>query len=702
MGRIMLETLFDPKSVAVIGASRSPEKIGSMVLHNLIEGGFSGTIVPINPFVSELGGLACYPSLRESGVEIELSVVAVPRDLVEQAVRDSVASGAKSIIILSSGFRESGEEGRRLEEKLVDFCLKRRVRLVGPNCLGLMNTHGSLNCSFLGPLPPAGNVAILSQSGALCSVLVDLAMENHLGLSRVISMGNKGDVSGVDLLRNFADDTTTGVIVGYIEDISSGDELVKAAEEASSRKPVVFLKSGTTEVGQRAAASHTGIMSNPDVAYGAAFRQSGLVQADSFDELLDYAKGFSMQPVPQGDRILVISNAGGPGTMAADAVEKAGMRVVEVVESLDLAGKIDFLGAATVNNPVNVLGDASPALFADVLRAGLRDGNVDGVVVLLTPQSMSRAPEVVHGLAEAADGTKPVMLVIMGGRWSPDQKAAIAAAGLPEYTTPERAVKTLRAMLDYSRWRNRPPRIVNRFRVHRRRVERIISRSQRVGQLQLSEVKSKAILKAYGFRIPEGYMASSADEAVEIGHRLGFPLAMKIVSPDVIHKSDLGGVKLDVANGQQVRDSYDLMMLRIAERVPDARIEGIYVEKMLDRGLEVILGMNRDPQFGPMLMFGLGGIFVEVMDDVAFHLAPITYDEAMQMLLATRSYEMLEGKRGHKEVDTHAVAVGLQRISQLTTDFPQIQELDINPFIVGDMGFEPVVADARMRLSEPL
>lgn len=698
----MLETLFTPKSIAVIGASRSAAKVGAIVLNNLIDGGFSGQIIPINPFTSELCGLACYPSLRESGAEVELSVVAVPKDLVEQAVRDSVAGGAQVIIILSSGFRESGEEGRVLEEKLVDYCTKRRVRLVGPNCLGVMNTHGLLNCSFLGELPPAGNVAILSQSGALCSVLVDLALDNHLGLSRVISMGNKGDVSGVDLLLNFADDRETGVIVGYVEDISSGDELVKAAEQTSSKKPVVLLKSGTTEVGQRAAASHTGIMANTEVAYGAAFRQAGLIQADSFDELLDYAKGFSMQPVPQGDRILVISNAGGPGTMAADAIEKTGMRVVEVVKSLDIVDQVDLLGAATVNNPVNVLGDGAPDLFADVLRTGLQDEKVDGIVVLLTPQSMSNGVEVVQALGKAADSSKPVMLVVMGGRWSQPQKAAIAAAGLPEYGTPERAVKSLRAMLDYSRWRNRPPRIVNRFRVHRRRVERIITRSQRIDQLQLSEVKSKDILKAYGFRIPEGYMASSADEAVEIGYRLGFPLAMKIVSPDVVHKSDLGGVKLDVANGQQVRDGYDLMMLRIKERVPNARIEGVYVEKMLDRGLEVILGMHRDPQFGPMLMFGLGGIFVEVMDDVAFHLAPITYEEAMQMLLATRSYEMLEGKRGHQEMDTHAVAVALQRISQLTTDYPQIQELDINPFIIGDRGFEPVVADARMRLSEPL
>ncbi len=694
----MLETLFTPQSIAIIGASRSTDKVGSIVLRNLIAGGFSGTIVPINPFASEIHGLPCFPDLRAYGEDIELCIVAVPKDLVFQAVRDAVAAKTSSIIILTSGFRESGEEGKVLEEKIVDYCVKRRVRVVGPNCLGVMNTATALNCSFLAELPPAGNVAILSQSGALCSVLIDLVVDNYLGVSRVISMGNKGDVSGVDVLRSLAKDTSTEVIVGYIEDISSGDELVRAAEEASSKKPVVLFKSGTTEVGQRAAASHTGIMSNPEVAYGAAFRQSGLVRADSFDQLLDYAKGFALQPVPKGNRILVLSNSGGPGTMAVDAIEGAGMRVAEVSDSLDLIGKVDLLGVATVNNPVNVLGDGTPELYAEVLQAGLKNDNVDGVIVLLTPQAMTQGRDVVHALAETTDLKKPVMLVVMGGH---QKEFKIGDTGvLPEYCTPERAVDALRAMLEYAQWRERPPRIVNRFRVHRRRAERIITRSQRVGQLQLSEVKSKAILKAYGFRIPDGYIASSADEAVEIGVRIGFPLAMKIVSPDVIHKSDLGGVKLNVANSQQVRDGYDLMMLRIRERVPNARIEGIYVEKMLDHGLEVILGMHRDPQFGPMLMFGLGGIFVEVMDDVAFHLAPITYDEAMQMLLATRSYEMLEGKRGHKEIDTHAVAIGLQRISQLATDFPQIQELDINPFIVGEMGFEPMVADARMTLSK--
>jgi acyl-CoA synthetase (NDP forming) len=378
------------------------------------------------------------------------------------------------------------------------------------------------------------------------------------------------------------------------------------------------------------------------------------------------------------------------------------MVVAELDRNVATALRQELPAAASVGNPIDVLGDAPPERYAAALAAAQKDPEVDAILVILTPQAMTKAPETARAIAKTMTGDKPVLVSFMGGVEVMPGRAELVAASLPDYESPERAVGALKAMYEYSVWRNRPPRVVNRFRVHRRRVERIITRSQRIGRLQLSEVKSKTILKAYGFKIPLGQLAISSEEAVEIAERIGYPLAMKIVSPDVIHKSDLGGVKLDIANAGQVRDAFDLMMLRIRERVPGARIEGVYVEKMLDRGLEIILGMSRDPQFGPMLMFGLGGIFVEVMKDVAFHLAPITFDEAMQMLLATRSYAMLEGKRGNKGVDIEAVAAGLQRISQLTTDFPQIAELDINPFIVGEMGSEPVVADARMTLSSPV
>ena len=698
----MLESLFYPDSVAVIGASRTPGKVGHDVFANLIKGGFPGRIVAINPKADVILGHPCYPSLKAYAEKINLCVIVVPQPLVEQAVHDAIAAGAGGVIIITAGFKEVGAEGAALEKKLAEFCTNRKVRLVGPNCLGLLNTSSQLNASFAGSMPAHGFISILSQSGALCTAILDLAASRHLGLQKVISIGNKADINEVDLLRALTTDQQTRVIVGYLEDISNGDEFVKAAEEASMQKPVVILKSGTTAAGQRAAASHTGVLAGADTAFGAAFKQSGIVRADTFEQLFDYATAFAMQPLPKGNRVLIITNAGGPGTMAADAVEKAGMVVAELDRNVATALRQELPVAASVGNPIDVLGDAPPERYVAALAAAQKDDEVDAILVILTPQAMTKAPETARAIAKTMTGDKPVLVSFMGGVEVMPGRDELAAASLPDYEAPERAVGALKAMYEYMIWRNRPPRIVNRFRVHRRRVERIITRSQRIGRLQLNEVKAKAILKAYGFKIPVGQLAVTSEDAVEIGERIGYPLAMKIVSPDVIHKTDLGGVKLDVANAGKVRDAFDLMMLRIREQVPGARIEGVYVEKMLDRGLEIIIGMSRDPQFGPMLMFGLGGIFVEVMKDVAFHLAPISFDEAMQMLLATRSYAMLEGKRGSKGVDIEAVAAGLQRISQLTTDFPQIAELDINPFIVGEMGSEPVVADARMTLSAPL
>jgi len=355
---------------------------------------------------------------------------------------------------------------------------------------------------------------------------------------------------------------------------------------------------------------------------------------------------------------------------------------------------------ASIGNPVDVLGDASPERYVAAIMAAQDDETVDAILVLLTPQAMTRAAETARAIGNNIKGDKTILTAFMGGACVLPGQQELQAAGLPNYETPERAVAALKAMHDYATWRQRPPRVVTRFRVNRRRVERIITRRLRTDRLQVGEVKTKNILQAYGFRIPEGHLATSVEEAVEVADRIGFPVAMKIVSPDIVHKSDLGGVRLNVANSEAVRDSYDLMRLRIGQRAPNAWIEGIYIEKMVDRGLEVIIGMNRDPQFGPMLMFGLGGIFVEVMKDVTFHLAPITSEEAIQMLKSTRSYEILQGKRGHRGVDLEAIATGLQRISQLTTDFPQITELDINPFIVGEMGTDPFVADARITLMD--
>lgn len=696
----MLEKLFAPDSVAVVGASRTPGKVGHDILANLVAGGFPGEIIPVNPAGGTLFERRVFASLAEYHGSIDQVIIAVPGPQVLEVARQAVAKRAGAVIVISAGFRETGAEGSRLQAQLADICRRGGARLLGPNCLGLINTATQLNSSFAGSMPRPGSIAVFSQSGALCTALLDLAENRHIGLSKLISIGNKAELSEIDILMALARDDQTRVIVGYLEDIISGDEFIKAAEEASNRKPVIILKSGTTSAGQKAAASHTGVLSGADTAYGAAFKRSGVCRADTFDALFDYATAFNMQPLPKGDRVLIITNAGGPGTMAADAVEKAGLRVAMLDRNAATALRAQLPAAASVANPVDVLGDAGPERYVAALQAAQQDAKVDAIIVLLTPQAMTRPRETAHAIIEHLDGSKPVLASFMGGKDVMPGREELAAGGLPDYESPERAVGVLRAMRDYAVWRDRPPRMITRFPVNRRRVERIITRRQRTGRLQLGEVRAKNILRAYGFHILEGRLATSAAEAVEIARFIGFPVAMKVVSPNIVHKTDLGGVRLDIASGQEVEDTFDLMMLRFAKLAPGAVIEGVYVEKMADPGLEVIVGMARDPQFGPMLMFGLGGIFVEVMKDVTFHIAPITEDEAVQMLKATRSYEMLKGKRGQKEVDIPAIATALQRISQLATDFPQIQELDINPMIVGEIGTEPVVADARMTLSE--
>jgi acetyltransferase len=694
-GKTMLEKLFNPVSVAVVGASQTVGKVGYEIVANLKAGGFSGTIIPVNPAGGRLLGLTVHTSLSEYREPVDLVIIALPAELVRTAAKEAVRKKAGAVMVVSTGFSETGDEGRRAEEELARIIGHGNAVLLGPNSLGLMNTNNNLNASFAGDLPRPGSIAVFSQSATLCTAMLDMAAEHQLGFSKMISIGNKAGLSEVELLKALAEDEDTSVIIGYLEDISSGDQFIKAAEEASNAKPVILLKAGTTPAGRRAAATHTGVLAGTETAYGAAFKRSGVCRADTFNGLFDYAFAFAMQPIIRGKRILIITNAGGPGIMAADAVEDAGLEIA--VLDLNNVNKLrSQLPIASLDNPIDLLGNADPREYAAALEIGQQDYGVDGILILLTPQPMTKPVETAHAVAKVIDGSKPVLASFMGGKDVLPGRQTLAAAGVPDYDSPERAVAAFRVMYEYGVWKNRPKRLVTRFAVNRRRVERIINRRRRINRLQLGEIKSKDILRAYGFHTMEGRLATTMEEAEAVARFLGFPVAMKVVSPDIIHKSDLGGVKLNLSSSREVEDAYELMMLRIRRNVPKAVIEGIYVEKMADHGLEVIIGMTRDPQFGPMLMFGLGGIFVEVMKDVAFHLAPITEDEAMQMLRSTRSCEMLMGKRGRKKVDMQALAVALQRISQLTTDFPQIVELDINPLIVGAVGTDPVVADARM------
>ncbi|UCD59302.1 MAG: acetate--CoA ligase family protein [Candidatus Hydrogenedentota bacterium] len=695
----MLESLLYPKTVAVIGASRTAGKVGHDILANLLECGFKGQIVPVNPFADRVLGLTCYENLVAYKGAVDLAVVAVPVSVVRAAVESSIQANAKAVAVITAGFKEASPEGAELEREIVRICSPHRVRLLGPNCPGLINTHHMMNASIIPRLPRSGGISVISQSGAVCTAIMDWAARGHLGLAKIVGIGNRADLTEIDFLEAFSADEQTKVILGYLESISSGDEFVKAAETAASSKPVVILKAGTTQAGMRAASWHTGSVAGSDIAYGAAFNRSGVIRADSFEKLLDYAAALATQPLPRGNRVAIISNAYGPGILAADAVEHSGMRLAAPTSGASTAVRGKLPSTTSTNNPIDVLGDADSELYAQAVNAAQDDESVDAIIIILTPKVMTKPAATARTIAGCMRGIKPVLACFIGGEDVMPGRDEMLHSNLPNYPSPERAVAALRALCDYADWRRCPPRVVTRFPVHRRRVERIIARHLRTRRTYIGEVKAKQILRAYGFAVPEGHTVFSADEAVEVASRIGFPVAVKIVSPNIVHKSDVGGIKLGLSNPEDVRDACDLMLLRVPQRMPDVELEGVYVEKMCSPGREVIIGMNRDPQFGPMLMFGLGGIFVEVMKDVSFHLAPITAGEAMQMLSESRSYALLKGTRGQPGVDLSAIANGLQRISQLVTDFPQITELDISPLVVGEVGAEPVVADARIILS---
>ena len=694
----MLEQLFTPQAVAILGASRNPAKVGHAFVANLLASQYAGKIVPINPEAKEVLGVPCYRDLREYGGKIDLGVIVVPPRFVKQAIQDCIDAGAKVVTVITAGFKEVSAEGAAAETDLVALCHKNGVRLQGPNCLGILNAHHRMNATFAPSVPPSGKISVISQSGALCVAILDWAAQQKLGMGKVISIGNKADLNEADFLQALAEDKDTTVIASYLESIKDGNKFLRIAEEAAAIKPVVVLKVGITQAGAKAASSHTGSLAGADIAYGAAFKRSGVIRAENVESLFDYALAFSSQPLPKGNRVAVITNAGGPGIMAADAAESLGLKMITPRTEAQVKLRKFLPSAASVGNPVDVIGDAPPPLYIESLKVLQEEEDIDAIVVVVTPQNMTDPLNLAQQLAAVHNGKKPLLTAFMGGEAVEVAKEKLMAAGIPNYPSPDRAMNSLRAMCEYAAWRRRPPRIVTRFPVNRRRVDRVLQVHTRGGQSQIGEVEAKEILRAYDFNILDGHLARTSDEAVDIAERIGYPVVLKISSPDIIHKSDFGGVRINLANAEQVRDAFDLMMLRIQRRAPNAYIRGGFVEKMGTRGREVILGMTRDPQFGPMLMFGLGGIFVEVMKDVTFHLAPITADEAMQMLKGTRSYALLKGARGQAPVDLDAIASALQRISQLATDYTEITELDINPFIVGPIGTEAYVADARMTL----
>jgi acetyl coenzyme A synthetase (ADP forming)-like protein len=629
-----------------------------------------------------------------------LAVIVVPNRFVPQVMAECGQKGVQAAIIISAGFRESGMDGIRLEREVLDIANTHNIRVVGPNCLGIISTFTPLNASFAAGMPPKGGIAFMSQSGALCTAILDWALSKQIGFSHFVSLGNKADVNEVDLLEAWRDDPHARVIIVYMEGINDGQKFMQIAREATQHRPVIAVKSGNTAAGSRAVSSHTGSLAGSEQSYEAAFKQTGVLRADSIEHLFDYSLAFAYQPPLKGRNIAVVTNAGGPGIMATDALERNGLKLAtlqpETVETL----RQGLPAAANVFNPIDVIGDALADRYAHALRAALNDKNVDGVLVILTPQVYTQVVETAQVVGQlVSEQDKPVLGCFMGEQKVGPGIEVLNKHSIPNYVFPERAVGAFAAMAEYWERRQRPAPQYERFVVDQETVRRIFDQVREEGRLTLGDAESREIMQAYGLRIPKSVLAKNVDEAVAAAESIGFPVVMKIASPDILHKSDIGGVRLNVRDADQVRDLFDLLVYRAQRYMEDARIWGVLVQEMVSKGKEIIIGMNRDPQFGPLIMFGLGGIYVEVLKDVTFRIAPVSRQEATEMTQEIRAYQLLRGVRGEAPTDSAAIVDTILRVSQLVTDFPEIVEMDINPLTVFEEGKGAVAVDMRFVLT---
>ena len=685
--------------MAVVGASRTPGKLGHAVLQNILQHGYEGAVYPINPQSQEILGLRSYPSVLLVPGPVDLAVILVPSRQVSQVLVECGEKGVRGAIVISAGFREVGSEGRHREHDLMSIARRYGMRLIGPNSLGLIDTVVRLNASFAAGMPARGTIAFMSQSGALCTSILDVALAQQVGFSRFVSLGNKADADEITFVTAWQNDPCTNVIMAYLEGIERGSEFMRIARETSSQKPIIAIKSGTTSGGSRAVSSHTGTLAGSERAYEAAFRQSGVIRAQSVQDLFDYAIAFARQPLLALDRIAIVTNAGGPGIMATDACERAGLQLASLeAHSMERLRAV-LPSAASVLNPIDLLGDALADRYSVALETVAHDANVGGIVVILTPQIMTEVEataSVIGELSQRVD--KPIVGCFMGQDTVAPGIHILNRHRVPNYPVPERAVAALAAMRRYRLWRERPPQQLETMAGDQDLVRRAFEQVRAEGRLAMGDTETRDIMAAYGIPTPATHLARNPEEAVHWAEEIGFPVAVKISSPDILHKTDVGGVKLNVRTPGEVRDAFELMIYRASRYMPEAEIWGCLVQQMILEGKEVIAGMHRDPHFGPLMMFGLGGIYVESLRDVTFRIAPFDRREAREMIGEIKAAGILRGTRGEGPVDVEALADALLRLSQLVVDFPEIVEFDVNPLTVFDAGRGLVGIDMRLVL----
>lgn len=692
-----LNCFFNPRSIAVVGASRDTHKLGYGIVRNLHDYHFRGDIYPVNPRAREVLGYTCYPSIAAVPHPVDLAIIVVPARHVISTVDECGQAGVPAVIVVSGGFSETGPAGEARERELQEVASRHHMRLLGPNCIGTIDTHTPVNTTFVVGMPRIGDIAFVSQSGAVVAAVIDWALGAGVGFSRMVSLGNGADVNETELLAEMAADPQSCVITGYLEGVADGRAFLEVASEAARKKPLVMLKVGRGEGGARAVASHTGALAGSAEAYDAAFRKAGVLRANSLEELFDWARGLAWQPLPRGNRVAVLTNAGGPGILAVDALEAAGLTLAPLTETTR-----EYLASrcpphASVRNPVDILAGSGPGTYARALDALLADETVDAAVVIQAPQDWFYPTSLAEVIGEVAAGSrKPVLACIMGLASTADALNILHRRRIPNYAFPGRVASTLAAMLARARWLNAPPQPAAALLLaDQDTAQDLIAEAIREGAQVLSGTKTGQLLRAYDISIPADGLATTPEEAVTLAEEMGYPVALKVSSPDITHKSDVGGVEIGLNSADEVGTAFERILRTVHRNLPTAKMAGVMVQQMIPAGQEVIIGWKRDPQFGPLMLVGSGGTEVELVRDVAVGIAPLTREEAQQMLDATLLGKRLQGWRGTPPADRGAVIDVLLRLSQMSMDLPDIAELEINPLRVLPAGEGAFAVDGR-------
>ena len=691
---ISLNPFFKPAGVAVIGASANPNKLSHGILRNLMQYGYRGPIYPVNPGSSQILGFPCYADILQVPDPVELAVIVVPATATPQILRDCGERGIKASIVISGGFKELGDEGTLLEKECAEIACSQNMRLIGPNCVGTMDLFSGLNTTFIQGIPVTGGIGFVSQSGAVCGAAIDYIQRKGVGFSYFISLGNEADVTETDIIEYLAQDANTRVIAAYVEGIQDGQRFFETAKQITREKPIVLLKAGRTQAGAKAVSSHTGSIAGSHAAYQAAFKQSGVIEVRNAAELFDIAMALDFQELPNGEGVAIVTNAGGPAALASDSLSENGFRLARLETSTEKRLKSVLNPSAQVSNPIDMLGGASPAEYQFAIETLLSDPQVDVILPILVPQALVDPLEVAKSIAKAAAHTQKTVLVCLMGEESVVQaRSFLHQNRIPVFTFPSSVGPVLKRMKEYREFKQKD---ISGKRslldVAKTPVERILQ--ERKGS-SLGEVATRELFRAYGIPVIYGAHASTLEEVMDISNNIPGPIAMKIVSPDILHKSESGGIKLNVSGELEIRKAYESILENVASYNPEARIEGVFIEAMAPQGSEVIVGMRRDASFGPLLMFGLGGIYVELFKDVGFRIAPLTYNEAREMVMATKAGKIFEGFRGQPPADIDAVVDCILRISQLACDFPEIEEIEINPLLVRSAGDGVLALDGR-------